>query len=290
VNSNLAEQMDLRLTEGTRDERDKYIDKFEVLDKVKSLVLLPYNETATTDIVADYYNVNLKTIEKLVERNKDELVSDGYSVLKGNQLTDIKSVCQIKSRARSMAVFTKRSILRVGMLLRDSEVAKRVRTMLLDVEQISTTDQKIIEINKEDEMLLAIVKAKDSVEQMIALGEYRKYTERYKKKYNQFIDANGTYNFTETAKLISTIANEEGSDVKISNQALTKFLRDKKVLNKTKTKNGYSNLPNKNYEDYFNTTSLEITTKNGGFNKPVTRVKGSGVEFIYELLLKDMPQ
>ena len=36
---------------------------------------------------------------------------------------------------RGMKLFPKRAILRVGMLLRDSEIAKEIRTRLLDIVQ-----------------------------------------------------------------------------------------------------------------------------------------------------------
>lgn len=67
----------------SREEREKLIGRIDVLEKVKSLLLLPALELATTQQVADFYEVGVKAIEKLVERNKDELLSDGYSKLTG---------------------------------------------------------------------------------------------------------------------------------------------------------------------------------------------------------------
>ncbi|WP_236244316.1 hypothetical protein [Streptomyces sp. CC210A] len=45
-----------------------------------------------------------------------------------------KSVCGIRSRARSLALFDRRALLHVAMLLRDSDVARAVRRHLLDAE------------------------------------------------------------------------------------------------------------------------------------------------------------
>jgi restriction system protein len=53
----------------------------------------------------------------------------------GQELTDMKSACGIRSRARSLALFDRRTLLNVAMLLRDSEVARQVRRYLLDTEQ-----------------------------------------------------------------------------------------------------------------------------------------------------------
>ncbi|WP_399886694.1 restriction endonuclease [Streptomyces sp. BBFR51] len=45
----------------------------------------------------------------------------------------------MQSRARSMAVFSRRAVLNVAMLLRDSEVARQVRVYLLDMEYLART-------------------------------------------------------------------------------------------------------------------------------------------------------
>lgn len=122
--------------------REGYMDKTDVLDKVKELVFLPSTDLVTVQQVADFYEVNGKTIEKLIERNKDELITDGYLVLRGGEYrkfaTDILSGTNYYNpKARSLAIFPRRAVLRVGMLLRDSKVAKQVRTYLLDVEEVA---------------------------------------------------------------------------------------------------------------------------------------------------------
>lgn len=115
--------------------REELIGRTEVLDKVKELILLPNTEYATTQQVADYFEVGESAIKSLVFDNNEEVASDGYKVLTKNELSSLKELCQIKSRARMLAIFPKRAILRVAMLLRDSEVAKEIRTRLLDIIQ-----------------------------------------------------------------------------------------------------------------------------------------------------------
>lgn len=100
-------------------------------------------------------------------------------------------------------------------------------------------------------------------------------------KWDRFLKSDGTYTFTETCKLISTMAEEESSDIKISAAKLTKFLREKGILSKNKSGKKYTNIPNKDYEDKFNVISVK--TK-GSFNTIQTKVKSTGVEFIYDLL------
>lgn len=140
---------EFELIEGSRHIRDKYINRTEVLDRVKTLSLLPDNETATTEMVAKYYNVPKSTIDSLVEDHRDELVEDGYQVLtaqslklfKGSTLKGSNLYNKLKY-ARQIAIFPRRAILRVGMLLRDSEVAKAIRTYLLNIEENTTIEQK----------------------------------------------------------------------------------------------------------------------------------------------------
>ena len=100
-------------------------------------------------------------------------------------------------------------------------------------------------------------------------------------KWDRFLETDGTYTFTETCKLISTMAKQESSDIKISATKLTEFLREKGILSKNKSGKKYTNVPNKDYEDKFNVSSVKTS---GGFNTTQTKVKSTGVEFIYDLL------
>ena len=145
--------------------RDKAIDRVEVLERVGELLLLPNTEYATTEQVAGYYKVEQTTIRQVCVRNNDELTSDGMVVLTGEQLSDIKSLSGFKSRARQLTVYPKRAILRVGMLLRDGEVAKEVRTRLLDIiHDVEQSNPEIVknvvdEIDKEKQLMLERVQA-----------------------------------------------------------------------------------------------------------------------------------
>ena len=132
--------------------REELIGRTEVLDKVKELLLLPNTEYATTQQVADYFEVPETTIKEQLQNNKDEFDKDGYNVLVKEELKVIKITCGIKSRAKSLAIFPKRAILRMAMLLRDSEVAKEIRTRLLDIVQDASEGKDNIIDNIVDEI------------------------------------------------------------------------------------------------------------------------------------------
>lgn len=116
--------------------RESVIDRLEVLDKVGNILLLPNTEFATTEMVANYYKVNKDVIRQLKIRNEDELSIDGVKHYKNKEIKELINsdiVSQLKIPPTGTLIFPKRAILRVGMLLRDSEVAKEVRTKLLDI-------------------------------------------------------------------------------------------------------------------------------------------------------------
>ncbi|STO12797.1 Uncharacterized phage-encoded protein [[Flavobacterium] thermophilum] len=285
-----------------KDLRQKYMNRLEVLDKVGKIFTLPNTELMTTKMVAEWYEVSEDVIRQLYVRNKDELMENGAVSLSGEKLRDIKSLSGLKTRARSVTVFSKRALLNVGMLLRDSVVARRVRAALLDQQEELTDNQKTKGIDEEERLLLNIIRAKDDLEKALAIKEYDEYKNRHIKQleeelekqkpmvdaWGQFIASNGTYTFTEVAKMISTRANEMyGMNIKISAQALTNYLRLKGVLSKNKSHGKYTNHPNRGYEDYFNVTDVPVDKGNKSFHTTTTKVKPNGVQFIYELLKKE---
>ncbi|GMX64442.1 hypothetical protein Elgi_37110 [Paenibacillus elgii] len=126
--------------------RNQYITKTEVLNKVKALTLLPDNEHMTAKMVANYYDVDEKTINQVILRNKQELIDSGLKLMTGNELKEAKKgflqdVENIKWIFK-LNVLPRRAILNIGMLLRDSKVAQEVRTYLLNVEEGATKELK----------------------------------------------------------------------------------------------------------------------------------------------------
>lgn len=108
--------------------RKKYLDRTEVLDEVRGLILLPDSELVLMKMVAEYYGAKYDTIKKLVQRNEDELKSNGmrflsYKELKEYFAGDTESPPQLSTKGSN--VFSKRALLNVGMLLENSDVAPR---------------------------------------------------------------------------------------------------------------------------------------------------------------------
>jgi phage antirepressor YoqD-like protein len=119
-----------------RVERDRLADRTDVLDKVGVLRTLPDDMHVTTDMVAAFYEVHVDAIRQTVHRNREELDDDGYRVVsRGEFESDIASLSNIDPKVRTVGLYPRRAVLRIGMLLRDSEVARRVRDHLLDAER-----------------------------------------------------------------------------------------------------------------------------------------------------------
>lgn len=150
--------------------RNQCIDHYEVLEKVKQLLLIPGTEFATTKQVAEFYEVNEDVIQKVIQRNQDELLTDGLSKLSGRGTKEKLGMDNMSTQNlrggfiingitlnnRSNTLFPRRAILRIGMLLRDSEIAKEVRTQLLNIEEKTSDETKIADITEEQQLALSV--------------------------------------------------------------------------------------------------------------------------------------
>jgi len=160
--------------------RDECVDRVEVLEKVKGLLLIPHFECMTIKQVAEYYEVDRDIINKCYQRNQKEIDNDGVVLRTPKQFTELsghgvqlvrgqnKAVLKlgdgvtIEIPNRGTKCFSKRAVMRIGMLLRDSRVAQELRTQLLNVvEHAEETDPELLtaEINEEQRLQIAVGQA-----------------------------------------------------------------------------------------------------------------------------------
>lgn len=121
-----------------RELRNKNLNKLEILEKVGNLLLLPETDFATTKQAASFFEVPLETLKSSIKEHKEELKINGLFVIKGPELKEFKASfdklpIDLSKINRELMLLPKRAILNIGMLLRDSEVAKKLREALLDV-------------------------------------------------------------------------------------------------------------------------------------------------------------
>ncbi len=131
-------------------------------------------EYATSKQVADFYDIEQYSLKNVIKRHREELESDGMvNKTKTDLLKLLKSqndtLESVSIPNRGVNIFPKRAILRVGMLLRDSEVAKEVRTQLLNIEEHTATEVKAYEIDCEQEVLGRGFKVYGTVEEPLFL-------------------------------------------------------------------------------------------------------------------------
>jgi hypothetical protein len=122
----------------------------------------------TANLVASFFEVDIRTIRRYVDSHGAELGNNGYEVLKGQRLKRFKEAFahildhfeqeqlkdmdvtqftevpdfQIGKRVKSLAVFNFRAFLNIGMLLVESERARSLRGAILDI-VIDTLNQKL---------------------------------------------------------------------------------------------------------------------------------------------------
>jgi hypothetical protein len=105
----------------------------------------------TLSQIAKFYEVDIRTIKRLLEDHGDELKNAGYELFTGPKLKQFKdflfqlrdmNVPQLMQddenetvglRATSLSIFTFKAMLNVGMLLQTSDKAKEVRSFMLNV-------------------------------------------------------------------------------------------------------------------------------------------------------------
>lgn len=91
----------------------------------------------TKQMVADFYEVDIKTISRCLDDNEAELRFNGYTILQGNSLNEFKLCAgkdiHVPTKTTILGIFDLRSFLNIGMLLTRSEKAKQLRAMMLDM-------------------------------------------------------------------------------------------------------------------------------------------------------------
>jgi hypothetical protein len=152
--------------------RDKYLTNFtdhgafEALNRAKALIMAispSHKKTrryALTSEVAEYYGVAQRTIRTQVEKNKDEFTSDGVRVVTKAEAQALFGVGRnLRLTTSKLTIWTPRAMLRLGMLLRDSEVAKHIRSTVLDLIEQQLTSDKLTDSQAVEQAKASLIEA-----------------------------------------------------------------------------------------------------------------------------------
>lgn len=172
----------------------------------------------TTQMIANFYDVDERTIKRYLENYEQELKHNGYVLSRGKQLKELKlqfaHVINVPSKTTQLGLFNFRAFLNLGMLLVESENARLLRSKLLDI-VIDTINErtgggtKYINRKDADYLTAAIRESKYRKEFTSALS---RYVDMGNYKYALFTDKIYQSIFKENAKEYKQILKLEAKD------------------------------------------------------------------------------
>lgn len=91
----------------------------------------------TKAMVASFFNIDERTIERYLELFSEELKLNGYILIRGKTLKELKlqfaPVMNVGSKTTRLGLFNFRSFLNLSMLLKESDNARLLRSKMLDI-------------------------------------------------------------------------------------------------------------------------------------------------------------
>lgn len=158
--------------------REEAVGRVEILGKVKELFTIPELDLMPILEVAQYFDVTDMSIRRYLKEFKEEFDEDGVrsvtaqeigKMLDGNGVRIVKGIGiseftfpdgrSFKYPNRGTTVLTRRAVLRLGMLMRGSLVAKEIRTQLLNTFENSDDVSHTLSIDEENDLLVNLMKA-----------------------------------------------------------------------------------------------------------------------------------
>jgi len=91
--------------------------------------------------IADFFEISERTVDNYLEKHVKELEKNGYEVLKGKRLINLKLVyskvvgseIDFVTKSTVLGIFNFRAFLNIAMLLTTSEKARELRSAILDI-------------------------------------------------------------------------------------------------------------------------------------------------------------
>ena len=158
----------------------------------------------TKSQTAQILDVDVRTIERYLSSNLDELSKNGYRVLKGKSLKNIRllyvsdiDVGDISAKTPSLGIFSFKAVLNLAMLVTESERARMLDIVIDIIAQKSGGKTKFI--NQRDVDYLPAAYSEDSYRKKFT-DALRDYLEMGNTKYGLYTDKVYQAVFCENAK------------------------------------------------------------------------------------------
>ena len=205
--------------------------------------------------VAQIFQVDIRTITRYLEQNKDELDKNGYRILKGQEFKEFKEYVSDMNvadmlKTPSLGIFSFRTVLNLAMLITESEKAKTIRNKILDIvldvmAQKSGGHTKYINQREEDYLLVSYKEFSyrqeftNALDHYLDMGKYKyaKYTDKIyqivflenAKEYKKILDLKKKDNlkdtlYSEVLNVIASVENGIAEDMKIESEKLGRKL------------------------------------------------------------------
>ncbi len=240
----------------------------------------------TEPMVADFYKVSNKCLNQVGNRNAEELSNYGYRVVKGEELNNLRTTTcslQISNKTRAIRLYPIKSVVVIGMMLTESEIAEQLRKDIIDI----LFNDRGIELARKAELLLDIYNG--GQEGIIASRELvelekKPLLEKIEKDKPKVTFANRVLKSNDNVlvRQVAKMASDEG--LVIGERKLYNKLREWGYICKTSTEPTQVGMNRK----YFTLKINVLQTPYGIKSSRVTLVTPVGQIHIVERLMKEM--
>lgn len=175
----------------------------------------------TREMAANLFEVDIRTISRYLEQNGEELSANGYQVLRGKNLKAFLESAKssgkdiyVPTKTTVLGVFDFRAFLNMAMLLSESDKARALRQLMLDI-VIDLINRKTgggtKYINQRDKDFVFSSLQEDNYRRQFT-DALKKYVEDDRYKYAHFTDMIYVSIFKEKAKEYKKILDLKASD------------------------------------------------------------------------------
>ena len=231
----------------------------------------------TRNMVAGYFAIDDRTIDRYLNQYSNELIQNGYEVLTGFKLRQFKDLYVtdinvghisedldnqlVNDKASSLGLFTFKAFLNLGMLLTESAKAKELRSFILNI-VIDVLNKKMggsaKYINQREEEFLPS-----------AIREYN-YRQEYTNALDNYIEANKFKYSQLTDKIYVSIFKEKAKEYRqvlnLSNNESVRSTMYSEVLDLISSyENGFADFLKKEFEK--TQTKIKLSEANNLFKQ-----------------------
>lgn len=164
----------------------------------------------TLEQVARFFEVDLRTIRRYVAKYGKELTQNGYEILTGDRLSSFKnqfgSDIDVTTKTTVLGIFTFKTFLNIGMLLRESEKARILRGLILNI--------VIDVVSKKAGGSTKYINQRDD-DYLISLYIGENYRKEFIEALTRYVSAGGNIKYlTYTNKIYTSIFKEKANEYK----------------------------------------------------------------------------